>query len=269
MLSSEQLWGICFCLKKRNHNMYIHILDNAIIAPFVYVHKLLAQFYKKKKNIMSFSKFNFIPLPQAEVLKKSHDFYREMSQRRSIRHFSDQAVDPKVIEFILATANTAPSGANKQPWTFCVVADPALKAQIRQAAEEEEFENYHGRMSEGWLEDLKKFGTDHIKPFLEIAPYLIVVFKKAYDLGPTGEKQKNYYVNESVGLACGFLLAAIHQAGLVALTHTPSPMNFLQKILQRPENERPFLLIPLGYPADDAQVPNISRKTAEEYAVWY
>ncbi|HQU58716.1 MAG TPA: nitroreductase family protein, partial [Saprospiraceae bacterium] len=156
----------------------------------------------------------------------------------------------------------------KQPWTFCVVANPTIKKQIREAAEKEEYLNYHGRMSEEWIEDLQAFGTDWHKPFLETAPYLIVVFKKAYSL-EGGEKKKNYYVNESVGLATGFLLAAIHNAGLVALTHTPSPMNFLQEILGRPENERPFLLIPVGYPADDAKVPCLSRKEKDEVLVFY
>ncbi len=204
-----------------------------------------------------------------EMQQKINTFHDNMAKRRSIRHFSEEAVAPEIIATILATASTAPSGANKQPWTFCVVRDPVLKQRIRLAAEEEEFENYHGRMTTEWLADLEKLGTDHIKPFLEVAPYLIVVFKKAYDIGPNGEKQKNYYVNESVGIACGFLLAAIHQAGLAALTHTPSPMSFLQNILQRPENERPFLLIPVGYPAEGVTVPNIDRKQADEYSVWY
>ncbi|MEL6275471.1 MAG: nitroreductase family protein [Bacteroidota bacterium] len=203
------------------------------------------------------------------MLNRSREMFREMNQRRTVRDFSDRPVPKEIIEYILQTASSAPSGANKQPWTFCVVSDPVIKHQIREAAEKEEYENYHGRMSEEWLDDLKKFGTDHIKPFLDIAPYLIVVFKKAYDISPNGEKQKNYYVNESVGLASGFLLAAIHHAGLVSVTHTPSPMNFLQKVLKRPENERPFLLIPVGFPAQDAKVPNISRKSLAEMSVWY
>ncbi len=201
------------------------------------------------------------------MLQRSRDFFQEMDRRRSLRMFSDKPVAKEVIEFILMTAGSSPSGAHKQPWTFCVVSDPAIKAKIREAAEQEEYLNYHGRMSEEWLEDLQPFDTDWHKPFLETAPYLIVVFKKSYDLDGE-DKRKNYYVNESVGIACGFLLAAIHHAGLVALTHTPSPMNFLQKILQRPENERPFLLIPVGYPANDAIVPDIKRKTREEFIVW-
>lgn len=204
-----------------------------------------------------------------QVLQRSQDYYTFMDQRRSVREFSDQPVPREVIDRILLTASSAPSGAHKQPWTFCVISDLGIKKEIREAAEAEEYENYHGRMSEDWLKDLEKFETDWHKPFLEIAPYLIVVFKKAYDVGPDGEKQKNYYVNESVGIACGFLISAIHNAGLVTLTHTPSPMNFLQKILNRPANERPFLLLPVGYPAEDARVPVLQRKTLEEIAIFY
>jgi nitroreductase len=170
----------------------------------------------------------------------------------------------EVIENIIKTASSAPSGAHKQPWTFCVVRNPDIKKQIRTAAEKEEYINDNGRMSEEWLDDLKVFGTDWHKPFLEIAPYLIIVFKKAYDLNDNGEKLKNYYVNESVGIACGFLISAIHQAGLITLTHTPSPMNFLEKILNRPKNERAFLLLPVGYPAENAEVPVLKRKDLEE-----
>lgn len=201
------------------------------------------------------------------MLQRSRDFYQEMNTRRTLRMFSDKPVPRELIEQLLMTAGTAPSGAHKQPWTFCAVGDPQIKAQIREAAEKEEYVNYHGRMSEEWLQDLEPFGTDWNKPFLETAPWLLVVFKKSYDLEGE-EKKKNYYVNESVGIACGFLLAAIHHAGLAALTHTPSPMNFLQQILGRPDNERPFLLIPVGYPADDAVVPDLRRKTAEEFIIW-
>lgn len=192
-----------------------------------------------------------------------------MDKRRTVREFSDKPIPEELIENVILTASSAPSGAHKQPWTFCVVSDPALKTEIRKAAEKEEYENYHGRMSDEWLEDLQPFGTDWHKPFLEIAPYIIVVFKRIFEYGPDGQKHKNYYVNESVGLACGFLLAAIHQAGMVALTHTPSPMNFLQTILDRPDNERPFLLVPVGYPAPETRVPNLVRKKAEEVLVWY
>jgi iodotyrosine deiodinase len=206
---------------------------------------------------------------QDELQDVSQSFYEKMNKRRSVRFFSDKAIDKKIVENLIMTASTAPSGANKQPWTFCVVSDSTLKKQIREAAEEEEYKSYNGRMSEEWLKDLAEIGTDWQKPFLEIAPYLIIVFKRVYEIEEGNHKHQNYYVNESVGLACGFLLTAIHEAGLVALTHTPSPMDFLTKILNRPSNERPFLLIPVGYPADNATVPDISRKSAEEVIVWY
>lgn len=206
---------------------------------------------------------------QEETLARSKDFYEYMDQRRSLRQFSDRPVPKEIIEHLIMTASSAPSGAHKQPWTFCVVSDATIKKAIRKAAEEEEYISYNGRMSEEWLKDLEPFDTDWHKPFLEIAPWLIIVFKKAYDLDEEGKKHKNYYVNESVGIASGFLLTAIHQAGLVSLTHTPSPMNFLQKLLKRPDNERPFLLIPVGYPAEDAQVPVLERKKAKEVIVYY
>ncbi len=199
---------------------------------------------------------------------KSQDYYTFMERRRSIRTFSDKPVSKEVIENIIMTASSAPSGAHKQPWTFCAVSSQEIKQQIRKAAEEEEYENYHGRMSDTWLKDLEIFGTDWHKPFLEIAPWLIVVFKRAYE-EIEGTRHKNYYVNESVGIASGFLLTAIHQAGLVSLTHTPSPMNFLQKVLNRPENERAFLLVPVGYPAENTVVPDIQRKGKEEVIVFY
>jgi len=202
-------------------------------------------------------------------LQRSREFYQFMDKRRTVRSFSGKPIPREVIDNIIMTASSAPSGAHKQPWTFCVVSDPDLKTKIRKAAEKEEYENYHGRMSEEWLEDLEPFATDWHKPFLEIAPYLIVLFKKPYDLDEEGKKYKNYYVNESAGLAAGFLLAAVHNAGLVALTHTPSPMNFLQKLLNRPENERAFLLIPVGLPERDVQVPDIQRKPKEEVIVYY
>lgn len=205
---------------------------------------------------------------QPEMLKRSQDFYQWMDQRRTVRDISDKPVSKAVVEQLLMTASSAPSGAHKQPWTFCAVSNQSLKTKIRKAAEAEEYQSYHGRMSQEWLEDLKSFGTDWHKPFLEQAPWLIVVFKKAYDLdGDT--RRNNYYVSESVGLACGFLLTAIHQAGLVALTHTPSPMNFLTELLDRPANERPFLLIPIGYPDDKAYVPDLKRKGLKEIAVFY
>jgi len=205
---------------------------------------------------------------EAETIERSTAYFSLMNKRRSVREFSDKPVPKEVIENIIMTASSAPSGANKQPWTFCVISDPSIKKQIREAAEKEEYEGYNGRMSEEWLEDLKKFGTDWKKPFLEIAPYLIIVFRRIYE-EEEGQKKNNYYVTESVGLAAGVLLSAIHNAGLVSLTHTPSPMNFLAKVLDRPKNEKPFLLIPVGYPAEDAQVPKITRKGKEDVIVWY
>lgn len=204
-----------------------------------------------------------------EMKSRSQTFFEWLDTRRTVREFSDRPVPREVIDNILKAASTAPSGAHKQPWTFCVVQEVELKKQIREAAEKEEYESYHGRMSEDWLKDLQPLGTDWHKPFLEIAPYLIIVFKRAYELDEQGEKKNNYYVSESVGLASGLLLAAIHHAGLVALTHTPSPMNFLSKLLQRPDNERPFLLIPVGYPAEETFVPDLKRKSLEEIAVYY
>ncbi|MFT6849636.1 MAG: iodotyrosine deiodinase [Sphingobacteriales bacterium] len=203
-----------------------------------------------------------------ELAKKSSSFFHQMDSRRTIRDFSDKPVPKEVLENIIKTASTAPSGAHKQPWTFCIVTNPELKNQIRAAAEKEEFESYNGRMTKEWLEDLAPLGTDWKKPFLEIAPALIIIFKKAYDFVGT-EKKKNYYVNESVGLAAGFLLTAIHQSGLCSLTHTPSPMDFLTKLLGRPANERPFLLIPIGYPADKTMVPDIHRKNLKDVSIWF
>ncbi len=203
--------------------------------------------------------------PDEEVRRRAVGFYASLDQRRSVREFSSQPVAREVIETLVRAASTAPSGANKQPWTFCAVSDLALKREIRREAEREEYTSYHGRMSAEWLADLRPLATDWQKPFLEIAPWLLVVFAQT-----TGsEKQKHYYVQESVGIACGFLLAAIHQAGLVALTHTPSPMGFLKKILDRPDHERPFLLIPIGYPAPECLVPDIHRKPLDEVAVFY
>ncbi|MDX5418712.1 MAG: nitroreductase family protein [Hymenobacteraceae bacterium] len=204
----------------------------------------------------------------SEMAKRSQEFYDWMDTRRSVREFSDKPIDREIIENILLTASTAPSGAHKQPWTFCVVSDPEIKKQIRLAAEKEEKDSYEGRMTDEWLRDLLPLGTDWHKPFLEVAPHLIVVFKRSYEFEEDNRKHQNYYVTESCGLACGFLLAAIHNAGLVALTHTPSPMNFLSKILNRPANEKPFLLIPVGYPADECWVPDIERKDISEIAVW-
>lgn len=202
------------------------------------------------------------------IENSSRDFFYQMELRRSLRDFSDKHVSKEVIENLIKTGSSAPSGANKQPWTFCAISNPELKSKIRAAAEKEEYEFYNGRASEEWLKDLSPFGTDHRKPFLETVPWIIVVFKKTYNVND-GEKTKNYYVQESVGIACGFLLAAIHKAGLVSLTHTPSPMNFLSEILERPSNEKPFLLIPVGYPKEGAKVPDIKRKDLSEMSIFY
>lgn len=224
-----------------------------------------------QKNInghpfVSYSKEAFdIPSMQ----QKSSDYFEWADSRRTVRDFKDTPIPKDVVENLLRTASTAPSGAHKQPWTFCVVTDAEMKKKIRGAAEEEERISYSGRMSEVWLKDLEPLGTDWEKPFLETAPALIIVFKRSYEFDADGKKHQNYYVTESVGLACGFLLSAIHNAGLGALTHTPSPMNFLTKLLDRPVNEKPFLLIPIGFVADECWVPDIDRKKLEEVAVWY
>jgi nitroreductase len=211
----------------------------------------------------------FIPLdfheyPPDEMARRAADFTAEMRRRRSVRDFSDRPVPRAIIEAALQTAGSAPSGANLQPWHFVVVSDPAVKQQIRIAAEEEEREFYEHRAPPEWLDALASLGTDPNKPFLETAPYLIAIFAQSYGLTPEGEKVKHYYAAESVGIATGFLIAALHHAGLATLTHTPSPMAFLNDILGRPSNERPFLLLVVGYPADDAQVPDIRKKSLEE-----
>ena len=194
-------------------------------------------------------------------------FYEILSLRRSVRTFSDRPVSRETIENIIAAAGTAPSGANKQPWRFVAVQDPAIKREIRVAAEAEEREFYYRRANEAWLRDLRAIGTDEAKPFLEIAPWLIVVFKLMRDDSPDSGSDQVYYVNESVGIAVGMLLAAAHLAGLATLIHTPSPMKFLAKILKRPAYERPYLLIPVGYPAEECVVPDLERKPLREIMV--
>lgn len=218
-----------------------------------------------KENVIKagFKKFEFEALEPQKQVSNSVEFFEMLNKRRSVREFSNREIPDGVIENIIKTASTAPSGAHKQPWFFCVVKSAEVKRKIREAAEKEEYENYNGRMSDEWLADLAKFDTNWKKPFLEIAPALIVVFKKTYDF-ENGDKSKNYYVNESVGLASGMLLAAIHNAGLVSLTHTPSPLNFLAEVLERPKNEKPFLLIPVGYPSEDCTVPVLQRKALSE-----
>jgi iodotyrosine deiodinase len=212
--------------------------------------------------------FDYREYPPEEMIRRAAEFYAEMRRRRSVRQFSDRPVPREVIEHCLRAAGTAPSGANMQPWSFVVVSDPAVKWRIREGAEEQERALYERRASEEWLEALAPLGTDAHKPFLEQAPYLIVIFAQRYGLAPDGSKVKHYYVIESVGIAAGMLLAAIHHAGLAALTYTPSPMRFLGEILGRPPNERPFLVLAVGYPAEDARVPQIGKKTLEEIATF-
>ena len=216
----------------------------------------------------------FIPydlprLSAEEMIAKSKAFAEELETRRSVRVFSQEPIPLEAVRHCIDAAGTAPSGAHKQPWTFCLVTDPDLRKKIRKAAEQEEFKNYNGRMSATWLEDLGPLGTDHVKPFIEEAPALIVVFKQVHDTKDEAGKKPNYYVNESVGIAVGMLLTALHRIGLVALTHTPSPMAFLSKALGRPANERAYLNIPVGWPAAGARVPDLTRKSREEVLVEY
>jgi nitroreductase len=199
--------------------------------------------------------------------RASRQFFDAMRQRRSVRMFSDRPVSRETIENIIHVAGQAPSGANKQPWRFVAVQDPAIKREIREGAEAEEHEFYHRRATQTWLDDLAPIGTDEHKPFLEIAPWLIVVFKLIRDDDPEHASDQVYYLNESVGIATGMLITAIHLAGLVTLTHTPSPMKFLTRILRRPDYERPFLLLPVGHPADDCEVPDLTRKSLDEIMV--
>lgn len=216
----------------------------------------------------------FIPLsqyrqyPVEEMKRRAAGFYADVRRRRTVRDFSDRPVPREIIENCLLAAGTAPNGANMQPWHFVVVNDPAVRRKIRQAAEAAEEAFYNERASDEWLEALAPLGTDASKPFLEIAPYLIVIFAQNYGLTPDGRKVKHYYVSESVGIATGLLITAIHQAGLVSLTHTPSPMGFLNEILDRPPNERPYLILVVGYPAEGALVPDIKKKSLAEIATF-
>lgn len=214
----------------------------------------------------------FIPLEgyqsydSEEMKQRAEDFYQLIKRRRTVREFSDQPIPDGVLENCLLAAGTAPNGANKQPWHFAVVKDPSIKKKIREAAEEEEREFYHRRAPEDWLEDLVPFGTDEHKPFLEKAPVLIGIFSQSYHLNEDGDREKHYYVKESVGIATGMLITALHNAGLATLTHTPSPMGFLNEIMQRPAHEKAFLLLVVGYPAEGVQVPDITKKKLEEIA---
>jgi iodotyrosine deiodinase len=206
--------------------------------------------------------------PVEEMIDRAVSFRREMQRRRTVRHFSEKPVARQIIEECLLAAGTAPNGANLQPWHFVVVSDPEVKRQIRINAEKEEWEFYHNRAPQDWLKALEPFGTDEHKPYLEIAPYLIAIFAQKTSVDASGNNVKNYYVNESVGIATGILITALHHAGLVSLTHTPSPMGFLNKILDRPLNEKPFLLLVTGYPADDAVVPLTEKKSLKEIATF-
>jgi nitroreductase len=200
--------------------------------------------------------------------RRARSFYEQMDARRSVRDFSPEPVPRELIELAIQTASTAPSGAHRQPWRFVVVGDPGIKREIRIAAEAEEKKSYEERMPDEWLDALRPLGTDWRKPFLETVPWIVVAFEELYGFDEDGNKRKNYYVRESTGLACGLFIAALHNMGLATLTHTPSPMGFLRDILGRPKNERPYILFPVGYPAADAQVPDLRRKGLDEVAIW-
>lgn len=221
----------------------------------------------KKKN--DFIKYIGKTFSEEEMIQRTQDFYNWADKRRSVRDFSSKEVPIEVMENLIMTASTAPSGAHKQPWTFCLISNKELKSTLRKLAEEEEKISYNGRMSEKWLKDLTPFGTNWEKEFLDIAPWIVVIMKRVYEIEQENEKHNNYYVSESVGIATGFFLMAVHNAGLIALTHTPSPMNFISKALNRPNNERPFLVIPVGFPAENTYVPNLIRKKKNEVIELY
>lgn len=213
----------------------------------------------------TYAPLDFVRLQPEEQRERLRIFHELMSRRRSVRDFSAEPVPLELVERAIATAGTAPSGANMQPWRFVIVQDPEIKRRIREAAEAEERVSYEQRMPEKWLRRLASLGTDWQKPFLEVAPCLVVVFRVDYEIDTaTGEREPTYYATESVGIAVGLLISALHSAGLATLTHTPSPMRFLAEILDRPKNEKPFVLLPVGYPAEGAQVPDIARKPLEE-----
>lgn len=216
----------------------------------------------------SFLPFEFRSFPPEQMLERAESFFQEMDRRRSVRFFSSRPVPRRLIELAIKTASTAPSGAHRQPWKFVVVGDPKLKHKIRLAAEKEEKVSYERRMPAEWLEAIAPLGTDWKKPFLETVPWLVVVFAESYRRLDDGTRRKNYYVQESVGIACGLFITALHHMGLATLTHTPSPMAFLSRLLGRPSNERPYILFPVGFPADDAVVPDLKRKSLDEVVVW-
>lgn len=217
---------------------------------------------------------SFVPLttyreyPPSEMEERARGFYEEVRRRRTVREYSSRPVPRSVIDDAILAAGTAPNGANLQPWHFVVISDPEIKAQIRERAEVEEREFYQGRAPQEWLDALAPLGTDENKPFLESAPHLIAIFAKRFDIAEDGSQVKNYYATESVGIATGILITALHHAGLATLTHTPSPMGFLNEVLKRPPNERPFLLLVVGYPEEDAQVPEITKKPLDQIATF-
>jgi nitroreductase len=222
---------------------------------------------------MTAEKYPFIPyqqerLPPAEMTRRGDDFYGLMDRRRSVRDFAPDPVPRELIETAIRTASTAPSGAHRQPWRFVAISDPAIKRAIRIAAETEEKKSYEERMPPDWLRALAPIGTTWQKPFLEVVPWIVVVFEELFGVEADGTKLKNYYVPQSVGLACGLFIASLHTMGLATLTHTPSPMGFLSQILGRPKNEKPYILFPIGYPAADAEVPDLRRKALDEVAIW-
>ncbi|UCG85813.1 MAG: nitroreductase family protein [Gemmatimonadota bacterium] len=221
-----------------------------------------------RMTVPEFVPLDFVRLDESEMVARARDFYGLMRRRRSVRSLSSEPVPRECVEYAVRTAASAPSGANRQPWRFVIVDDTRLKREIRVAAEAEERENYKRRFPPDWLEALSVLGTDWHKPFLEDAPYLVVVFKQSYGVAETGSRVTNYYVNESVGIACGLFIAALHTMGLATLTHTPSPMGFLARLLKRPSNEKPYILFPVGYPAADATVPVIARKNIEDVVQW-
>lgn len=220
-------------------------------------------------DTLPFVPLAFQRLPEAEMLQRGRAFHADMDRRRTTRHFSDAPVPRELIELAIRTAGTAPSGAHQQPWTFVVVANPEIKRRIREAAEEEERVNYSGRMPPEWLAALAPLGTDAVKEHVTAAPYVVVLFRQIYGVDEDGSRRTHYYTTESCGIAAGFFIAALHRMGLATLTHTPSPMGFLGELLQRPENEKAFLLMPVGYPAPDARVPNLHRKPLGDIAVWF
>jgi nitroreductase len=217
----------------------------------------------------TFSPYRPQRLPEDEMRARARNFRQELEGRRSVRFFSDDPVPEELIRLAIETASSAPSGAHRQPWRFVAIGDPAMKRQIRQAAEEEEKHSYEVRMPDDWRRALRPMGTNWQKPYLETVPWIVVVFEESWGRDEAGARRKNYYVKESVGIACGFFIAALHRMGLATLTHTPSPMGFLSKLLQRPDNERPSILFPIGYPADDCVVPDLRRKSLEEVAVFF